>query len=101
MSFESLDEETVWVGSVPSGYCEADVQEELQRHNIPCPVGIKVCKSCKDNQYAFLYYRCRRTAARVIEMGPSSIVWKTTQRYGFFRVFFFTDSFPVLCFTCL
>jgi hypothetical protein len=94
----------VWVGNVPSGYCEADIREELKRHNIPCPVAIKVCRSYRDNQFAFLYYRCRRLAASVIEMAKReeiALVWTATNKYGLLKVFFFTDSFPVLCFTCL
>ena len=95
------DEQKVWVGNVPAGYCDADVRAELQRHNVPCPFAIKVCQSYRDNQFAFLYYGSRSLANRALTMGQSAIVWEKTKKYGFFKVFFFTDSFPVLCFTCL
>ena len=85
MSSESIDEETVWVGNVPSGYREADVLEDLQRHDIPRPVSIKVCPSTQDNQFAFLYYQSRRLAASVIALGQSAVVWKKTKKYGFFK----------------
>ena len=91
----------MWVGNVPAGYGEAEVRAELRRHNIESPYAIKVCQSWRDNQYAFLSYRSRRAASKVLALGESAIVWQKTNKYGFFKVFFFTDSFPVLCFTCL
>ena len=71
-----LDPETVWVGNVPTGYGEDDVRQHLKRFNLPEPYAIKVCQSYRDNQFAFLYYRCRRTVSRVLASGPSAIVWE-------------------------
>ena len=82
------DERRVWVGNVPAGYGEAEVRAELRRHNIESPYAIKVCTSYRNNQYAFLSYKSKRAASKVLALGESAIVWQKTNKYGFFKVFF-------------
>ena len=101
MSSDLYDPRTVWVGNVPAGYGEAEVRAELRRHNIERPYSIKVCTAARNNQFAILSYGSKQAVSRVLMLGQSAIVWEKTGKYGFFKVFFFTDSFPVLCFTCL
>ena len=89
MSSESLyDERTVWVGNVPAGYGEAEVRAELRRHNIESPYAIKVCTSHRNNPYAFLSYKSKKSVKRLLMLGESAVVWEKTKKYGFFKVFF-------------